>query len=190
VSDPLAQLQEWFAQARAAGAHEPEAAALATATPDGRPSVRMVLLRGIDARGVAFYTNRDSRKGRELAANPFGAVAIHWPAQERQVRLEGPVEPLGDAESDAYFAGRPHGSRLGAWASHQGSVIPEDEDLDARIGALAARYPDDVPRPPYWGGYLLRPEAVEFWQGRPSRLHDRFRYTRTPNGWDVVRLMP
>jgi pyridoxamine 5'-phosphate oxidase len=190
VSDPLAQLQDWYAEARAAGVHEPEAAALATASADGRPSVRMILLRGVDARGVAFYTNRESRKGRELAENPRAAIAIHWPEQERQVRLEGPVEPLSDAESDAYFESRPHGSRLGAWASHQGAEIPDDEDLDARVEALAERYPGAVPRPPYWGGYLLRPEAVEFWQGRPSRLHDRIHFLRDGDGWRSARLSP
>lgn len=189
--DPIAHLQEWFAQAREAGVHEPEAAALATATPDGRPSVRLVLIRGIDARGLAFYTNRESRKGRELAANPRAAVAVHWPAVERQVRLEGPVEVLPDAESDAYFASRPHGSRLGAWASRQGTVIPEGDVLERRVAEFAARYPEEVPRPPYWGGYLLRPEAVEFWQGRPSRLHDRLHYLREPGGgWRTERLSP
>ena len=186
----MAQVREWFDAARAAGVHEPEAAALATASPDGRPSVRIVLIRGIDARGISWYTNRESRKGRELAANPRAAVAFHWAALERQVRLEGPVEPLTDAESDAYFAGRPHGSRIGAWASRQGTVIPDTAHLDARVAEFAARYPDEVPRPPYWGGYLLRPDAVEFWQGRPNRLHDRIHHVRAGEGWRVERLSP
>ena len=137
----MAQVREWFDAARAAGVHEPEAAALATASPDGRPSVRIVLIRGIDERGVSWYTNRESRKGRELAANPRAAVAFHWAALERQVRLEGPVELLSDAESDAYFAGRPHMSRIGAWASRQGTVIPDMAHLDARVAEFAARYP-------------------------------------------------
>jgi pyridoxamine 5'-phosphate oxidase len=186
----MALVREWLAQARAAGLHEPEAAALATASADGRPSVRMVLLRGIDARGVAFYTDRGSRKGRELAENPRASVAIHWAPLERQVRLEGTVELLPDEESDAYFAGRPRGSRIGAWASRQDAVIPDAAYLDARVEELSARYPDDVPRPPYWGGYLLRPDAVEFWQGRPSRLHDRIQHVREGDGWRTERLSP
>jgi pyridoxamine 5'-phosphate oxidase len=170
--------------------HEPEAAALATATPDGRPSVRIVLLRGLDDRGVSFYTNRESRKGRELDANPQAAVVVHWPALERQIRLEGPVERLSDAESDAYFASRPHGSRIGAWASHQGTVIAGREELEARVAELAVRYPDAVPRPPHWGGYLLRPVAIELWEGRPSRLHDRVHFVRDGDGWRAERLSP
>src|SRR5918993_2036909 len=187
---PMAQVRAWFEAARAAGVHEPEAAALATASPDGRPSVRIVLIRGIDERGLAWYTNRESRKGRELAANPRASVAFHWAALERQVRLEGPVELLSDAESDAYFAGRPHGSRIGAWASRQGTAIPDAAYLDARVAEFAARYPDEVPRPPYWGGYLLRPDAVELWQGRPSRLHDRIHYVREGDGWRAERPSP
>jgi pyridoxamine 5'-phosphate oxidase len=190
--DPLAQLRAWYAEARAGGVVEPEAAALATATPDGRPSVRIVLLRGIDADGVAFYTNYESRKGRELAENPRAAVAVHWPSQQRQVRLEGPVARLSAAESDAYFASRPHGSRIGAWASHQGAVLPDRATLEARVAELEARYAgtEDVPRPSYWGGYRLRPDVVEFWEGRPSRLHDRIHFVREDGGWRVERLSP
>jgi pyridoxamine 5'-phosphate oxidase len=191
TTDPLAQLQEWYAAARAAGVAEPEAAALATAAPDGRPSVRIVLLRGVGPEGIAFYTNYESRKGRELAANPRAALAIHWPAQHRQVRLEGPVERVASDQSDAYFESRPRGSRIGAWASRQGTVLPDRRSLEARFDELEAEWRTrDIPRPPYWGGYLLRPEAIEFWEGRPSRLHDRIHYLREDGGWRAERLSP
>ena len=176
----------------AAGVVEPEAMALATASADGMPSVRFVLLKGIDERGVEFFTNYESRKGRELEANPRAALAIHWQPLHRQVRLEGPVERLPAADSDAYFASRARRSRLGAWASPQGREIPSREWLEARVAEAESRHPgEDVPRPPYWGGYLLRPDAIELWQGRPNRLHDRRHFLLRPDGgWDEGRLAP
>jgi pyridoxamine 5'-phosphate oxidase len=189
---PLELVAEWYGEAVEAGLPEPNAAALATATPDGRPSVRFVLIKGIDADGVRVFTNYESRKGRELAANPRAALAIHWQPLNRQVRLEGPVSVLPEADSDAYFASRARGSRLGAWASPQGREIPSREWLEARVDETSERFPgEDVERPPYWGGYLLRPDAIELWQGRPSRLHDRRSFLLGPDGsWSESRLAP
>jgi pyridoxamine 5'-phosphate oxidase len=188
--DPLERFREWYGHAKAAGVIEPEDMALATATPGGAPSVRFVLLKEVDARGVVFYTNYESRKGRELAENPRAALAVLWHPLYRQVRFEGPVERLSAEESDAYFATRARGSRLGAWASRQSAEIPDRETLDAALADAAARYPGDIPRPPYWGGFLLRPDVVEFWQGRPDRLHDREEFRRDGDGWRSRRLSP
>ena len=187
---PLARVQSWLDEAAAAGVPEPTGAALATASPEGVPSVRFVLVRGADERGLRFYTNYDSRKGRELDANPVAALALWWPAMQRQLRAEGPVERLGPEESDAYFASRARGSQLGAWASRQGSVIPGREVLDDRLAELAEEHGEQVPRPEYWGGYLLRPTAIEFWEGRANRLHDRTHYLREGDGWRSERLSP
>jgi pyridoxamine 5'-phosphate oxidase len=187
--EPLPLLERWLAAADERGVREPRALALATADPGGRPSNRIVLLKQASP-AILFAFGANSRKGRELAANPRASVAFHWAALERQVRLEGPVELLSDAESDAYFTGRPHLSRIGAWASRQGTVIPDMAHLDARVAEFAERYPGDVPRPPYWGGYLLRPDAVEFWQGRANRLHDRIHHLRDGDGWRTERLSP
>ena len=190
--DPLSQVREWYGEAVAAGLPEPNATALATATRDGAPSVRFVLLKGIDEDGVRFFTNYESRKGRELAENPRAALAMYWQPLQRQVRMEGPVEVLGAGESDAYYSSRARGSRIGAWASLQGRAIPDRDWLDARVAEAEARFPeDDVPRPPYWGGYRLVPDAVELWQGQPSRLHDRTHWLRGPDGtWHEERLAP
>jgi pyridoxamine 5'-phosphate oxidase len=190
VPDPLAQAAEWLAYAAAAGVPEADAAALSTASADGRPSVRFVLVKGIDERGVRFFTNYGSRKGRELGANPVAALAMWWPSLQRQLRVEGPVERLPAEESDAYFASRSRGSRLGAWASRQGSVIAGREALEARVAELGARFGEDIPRPEWWGGYGLRPEVVEFWEGRPNRLHDRTHFVREGDGWRTERLSP
>jgi pyridoxamine 5'-phosphate oxidase len=191
-TDPFALFHLWFEQAVAAGVHEPNAFVLATATPEGRPSARLVLLKMLDDRGFAFFTNYDSRKGREMADNPSVALVFPWHALERQVRIEGTVEVVTPAESDNYFMTRPLGSRLGAWASAQSREIPDRAFLEAQHAALMAKYPDgNVPRPPNWGGYRVLPHVFEFWQGRPSRLHDRIQFTRRQGGsWSRRRLAP
>ena len=189
---PLELVRAWYEEAVAAGIPEPNAMALATTTPDGRPSVRFVLLKGIDERGIEFFTNYESRKGGELAANPRAAAAMFWQPLQRQVRLEGPVEMLPAEESDEYYAGRARGSKIGAWASPQSRPIPDREWLDARVEATEARFAGgDVPRPPHWGGYRLVPDAIELWQGMPSRLHDRALWRRRQDGsWRSERLSP
>jgi pyridoxamine 5'-phosphate oxidase len=189
-ANPVAQFRRWFEQATQAGLLEPSAMTLATATPDGGPSARMVLLRGFDERGFCFYTNYESRKAAELAANPRAALVFWWDALERQVRIEGRVEPTSRAESEAYFASRPPGSQLSAAASPQSRVI-DLATLERRVTELATSLPDgEVPLPDFWGGYRLTPEVVEFWQGRPNRLHDRLRYRRAGDAWVIERLAP
>jgi pyridoxamine 5'-phosphate oxidase len=189
--NPLALVREWFEAAAASGIIEAERMALATATPDGRPSVRIVLLKGIDDEGIQFFTNYGSRKGRELDANPRAAVTFYWQPLQRAARLEGTVERLTAEESDAYFASRPRGAQIGAWASAQGSVLSDRAELEARVREVEQRFPDDVPRPDYWGGYRLRPDAVELWQGRPDRLHDREHFLLQQDGsWLTERLSP
>ena len=189
--DPIRQFQRWLDQAIAAELPEPNAMTLATATRDGIPSARIVLLKGLDARGFAFYTNYESRKGQELADNPRAALVFLWTVLERQVRIEGQVEKVAAAETDAYFQSRPLASRLGAWASEQSRVICDREVLEQRFAELKATYADEtVPRPPHWGGYRVIPHQIEFWQGRTSRLHDRLRYRLEQGNWLLERLAP
>ena len=192
LPDPMAQFRRWLDEARAAGVALPEAMTLATAGADGLPSARMVLLKEAEEDGFRFFTNTESRKGRELAENPHAALVFHWTQEpRRQVTVAGPVEPLPRAESEAYFRTRPLGSRLGAWASRQTTVIPGRAALDRAFAAAEAEHGEDPPLPPWWGGYLLVPARLEFWQNRPDRLHDRFRYTREAGGaWIVERLAP
>jgi pyridoxamine 5'-phosphate oxidase len=190
--NPIEQFRTWFDEALAANLHEPNAMTLATSTPHGRPSVRVVLLKGFDERGFVFYTNYEGRKGEELEANPYCALLFYWGELERQVRVEGRVGRLPDEESDAYFAGRPRGSQLGAWASEQSRPVKDRGALEERLRELEAEYEGrEVPRPPFWGGYRVEPEVIEFWQGRENRLHDRLRYRRSGNGgWRRERLQP
>jgi pyridoxamine 5'-phosphate oxidase len=189
--DPLRQFGTWFEEAREAGVEVPEAMALATATPDGRPSVRMVLLKQADEGGFRFHTNYKSRKGGELAANPRAALLFHWRPLGRQVRVEGEVEHLSPDESEAYFRTRPLGSRIAAWASPQSRPLDDRAQLEQLYGEAATRFPgEDVPLPPHWGGYRLVPDAYEFWQHAENRLHDRVRYERDGERWARARLAP
>jgi len=191
TDDPIAFFQRWFDDARQAGLFLPESMALATATRDGRPSGRMVLLKGVDQRGFEFYTNHDSRKGAELAENPRAALTFHWGLLERQVRVEGTVAKLSREESEAYFRTRPRGSQLGAWASKQSAVLESRQVLESEFREVERTYAGrDVPLPEYWGGWRVRPERIEFWQGRLDRLHDRVCYTRDETCWRVTRLYP
>jgi len=214
-TDPIRQFQAWFEQAsdsRRSGRFQKffvnlyksflglagaapidvNAMTLATADKEGRPSARIVLLKGVDERGFVFYTNYDSRKGHELTENPQAALVFYWPDLERQVCIAGEVSQLPRAESEAYFRSRPRGARIGAWASKQSDVLPDRAALEETWRKLETQYPgDDVPIPPYWGGYVLTPNRIEFWQGRPNRLHDRFRYSKSPDGtWQIERLSP
>ncbi|OYT86851.1 MAG: pyridoxamine 5'-phosphate oxidase [Burkholderiales bacterium PBB6] len=191
ADQPMRQFEQWLHEALTANIPEPNAMTLATVGPDGRPSTRIVLIKGSDARGIVWYTNYDSRKGRELAVHPFAALQFHWVEQERVVRIEGRVERVSDEESDAYFQSRPLDSRLGAWASPQSQVISSRAVLVANAAKAAAQHGLHPPRPPHWGGFRLVPDTWEFWQGRKSRLHDRLRYTLAQNGqWQRDRLAP
>lgn len=193
AADPIAQFRVWFADVVAAGLVEPNAMILSTAAADGTPSARIVLLKGVDERGFVFYTNYESRKARELEANPRAALTFPWHALQRQVRVEGRVERVSRDETEEYFASRPHGSRVGAWASPQSQVVTP-ESLASSWAAATERFPDgsDVPAPEHWGGYRVVPQVVEFWVGRPSRMHDRLRYGRPAGGgdWQLDRLAP
>jgi pyridoxamine 5'-phosphate oxidase len=192
--DPVVQVRRWLAEWAAVAPNEPDAVVLATADGTGHPSVRTVLLRGFDERGCTFFTNYESRKGQDLAANPQGALVASWVPLLRQVNVRGPVAPVPRAESEAYFAGRPRGSQLAAWASHQSSVLADRAELEARFAEAEVRFEGaEVPCPPTWGGYRLVPLEIELWQGRPNRMHDRLRYERDAvdsTGWRIVRLSP
>jgi pyridoxamine 5'-phosphate oxidase len=189
--DPLTMFRHWMQDALRAGLYEPNAMVVATVDATGAPAQRIVLLKRIDERGYVFFTNYSSRKGEELAANPRASLLFPWQQLERQVRVEGTVSRLSEAENDAYFATRPRGSQIGAWASPQSQVIPDRTTLDRRYDEVAQRFGEgDIPRPQHWGGFCVEPEVVEFWQGRLGRMHDRLRYRRTADGWVTERLAP
>ena len=189
--DPIALFNRWLGDAKRAGLFLPESMTLATCASDGAPSARQMLLKGADDLGFVFYTNFESRKGEELNANPRAALVFHWPILERQVRVEGPVERLPKEQAEAYFSTRPRGSQLGAWASDQSRPVQSRAALQSRFAELEKKYAGgEVPLPPFWGGFRLRPLRIEFWQGRLNRLHDRLAYTRVGGGWEVVRLYP
>ena len=189
-ADPFKQFHAWLRESLAAEVPEPTAMTLATVDDEGSPSARIMLLKALDERGFVFYTNYESRKGRELSSRPRAALTFFWKELERQVRIEGSVEKVSAAESDEYFASRPLGSRIGAWASTQSATIASRPWLEARVKAAEAQYGDNPPRPPHWGGYRVLPDWLEFWQGRQSRLHDRIAYTREAGGWKISRLSP
>lgn len=192
--DPFARFGELLERARASAVPEPTAMTVSTVGPEGRPSSRMVLLKGFDAQGFVFYTNLGSRKAREISGNPFVSLCFHWQPLEAQVRIEGRAEPVTSEEADAYFASRPRGSRIGAWASRQSETLPLRSTLEERVREVEARYAGrKIPRPPFWSGFRVVPERMEFWQGMPSRLHDRDVYTRDPSApgaWLVEKLYP
>lgn len=189
--DPVEQVKAWLAEARTSESANPDAAALATADRDGLPSVRMVLVRGIDARGFVFYTNLGSAKATDLAQNPRAALCLYWKSLERQVRIQGPVEPVAGDEADAYFAGRPRDSQIGAWASRQSRPMTGRFELEKRVAQTLLKFPTlNVPRPPFWSGFRVVPERIEFWRQKPFRLHERTLYERDADGWRVQMLYP
>jgi pyridoxamine 5'-phosphate oxidase len=189
--NPIKQFAKWYDEATASGIAETDAMTLATATMDGRPSARIVLLKDFDDRGFVFFTNYESRKAKELAENPRACLVAYWLPVKRQVRIEGSVEQISEKESEDYFQTRPLGSRIGAWASNQSGIVESRDVLEQRYADLSERYGEDVPRPPHWGGYRIHPEVIEFWQGRDNRLHDRLRYRLQVDGaWVIERLGP
>jgi pyridoxamine 5'-phosphate oxidase len=191
AAEPIEQFRAWFAAARDAGIYEPEAMTVATVGADGRPSSRYVLLRGLDERGFVFYTNYHSAKARALAERPYAALTFGWLPIHRSVRVEGPVARLAESESDAYFASRPRAAQIGAWASPQSTIVAGRAELERSASAAEQRFAGgEVPRPPHWGGFVVLPDRVEFWQGRAGRLHDRVRYERDGDGWRIERLAP
>ena len=190
-SDPIIQFSQWWEDALTSKIDEVNAMALSTVTPEGKPSARIVLLKGFDEHGFVFFTNYESEKGVHLSINPFASLVFFWKELERQVRIEGPCEKISAEESDLYFHSRPLGSRIGAWASPQSRVIEGRKDLEDNLKNLEGRFTtEDIPRPPHWGGFVVIPETIEFWQGRSSRLHDRIVYSKGEEGWSIVRLAP
>ncbi len=189
--NPIFQFETWFKEAVESNVNEPNAMTVCTSTKEGKPSARIVLLRNFNENGFVFYTNYTSRKGVEVLENPNCALLFFWPELERQVRIEGVLQLQSETESDSYFNNRPRGSKLGAWVSEQSKIIQSRKVLDEKYSELSAKYPDDnIPRPSYWGGYILKPSSIEFWQGRPSRLHDRILFSLVNNAWEIERLAP